>query len=314
MTKAMTKLWTPMVKWKVSAETVGMLTLPPHRDVLHLGEVEIRLKDEAAASTQTEPVVVALRNATPRSPDGVAPGVRLLASVVVETKTEADARTLGYTQIEQAFDLLMLASGGQIAPSWVTDALQVAPESLRQRFVIAARANITRRVVWDERCDELWPQLAESLARLSEEDARHLRDAIRWWRRGCMETEPHIHFLFLWFALEALSGMSFVTVQPKKPRCKGCGAELTCPCGADQTEPNKVTASDMLVGTLGLWSKKQYKELYGLRCRVAHGNTGISPAEEETISETIFPLHQTVQGIIHGIIRNELSIGRLASV
>jgi hypothetical protein len=301
----MRKLWTPVLEWKVSAETEGMLTLPPDRAVLQVGNVEIRLKEVNDAIEETRPVFTALRNVAAGKGAPLVPYIRLVASVVVAAGSAAEAQVKGYALIEDALDVAMLASGGQIAPAWVTDVFQVAPEDTRRRFTISARAHITKQVVWDECCDERLPWIQGNLGRLSENDTRRLQNALRWWRRGCMEKEANVHFLFLWFALEALSGMSFVRFTDKRPRCKSCQRELTCLCGADQNDPKKVRARDLLVETTGMWSNKEYRERWALRCQVMHGTIGISPTEEQAINEVIWPLHQTVEKIIHGLAKGE---------
>jgi hypothetical protein len=127
---------------------------------------------------------------------------------------------------------------------------------------------------------------------LPQEDRQRLLNALHWWRRACMEEERHTLFLFQWFAIEALSGLSFVaSSMPKKMGRK---------------YPKVQAKISHLIVTLSkLWSASECSDRYDLRCRVAHGDMIISPQEEEKISGLIDQMHTAIEGILHRILRGE---------
>jgi hypothetical protein len=133
--------------WEVFAETTGMLTLPPERTSLCIGDVEISLQDPGQALTEpvwvttswrsgvpengftVESIEVTAKNSAwnghvPQSPEEI--GAARIGSVVllsartrVEAKTFEEAEKKGYDKIDEALALATLSSGGQIKPPWV---------------------------------------------------------------------------------------------------------------------------------------------------------------------------------------------------
>ncbi len=149
---------------------------------------------------------------------------------------------------------------------------------------------------WNAEHDKTLPLAAEAVWRLREEDREHFRVAQRWLRSACVEDDPKVHYLFLWFAVESLSRMSFVRVQERTRECISCRKRLKCAlCQAEQTFVPEVRTQQLLVDTLGLWSKKVHKARYSLRSKLAHGVSGLMPDEEEEVNGLIQPMHGTLR-------------------
>lgn len=212
------------------------------------------------------------------------PPVSLVMNTSVEAQTGEEALRIGHEEIEKALTLMMLASGGQIAPSRPIYAQEEPPGGGEARFVGAVSGVGSVIVVWDAQCESRVGPITGNLSGLSDEDARRLRVALHWWRRACMEPERHTLFAFQWFALEALAAMSF---------------------SAASKPPSTSKVQHLLVNTTGLWSAEQFQSRYRLRCAVAHGDTDITPVDEVELEPMIRAQHFTVENIVHGIIRQD---------
>jgi hypothetical protein len=282
----MTRIWKPHVfTWRVTAEAAGMLTFPPGQVPLRIGDVEIRLKDPGQASSIPRPVVTSCRGVVPEDPAQLKSPVTLAIVAVVEAGTADEARSKGYTLIDEALDLAMLASGGQIAPAWVTNAVQDPFVGGQSQFTHAAVFVCGEVKVWTAKCDALLPRIQAKLETLSDADCQQIRLAFHWWRRACMQQETHSQFLFLWFALEALARMSFSSAS--RPA-------------------NKIKVIHLLAHVTNIWSEQETGDRYGLRCDIAHGDINISFDTEMEIDQQIRPMQEAVQTIVQGIINGVL--------
>lgn len=281
----------------VFAETTGFLTLPPGTTSIKVDQVEIRLADETQKSSEqyTSPV---LCNGVEVNHTGKKAPVELLISATVEAQTKEEAMKIGKAVIESALDLVFLISATPISTVFVFNAIRKMSEN---KFNFSQRALITNRdvLVWNERSEERIPIFKAGIDRLTEKNRKHFLNAIRWRRKGAFSNESDVQFLFFWFAIEALSQMSFVQATNREHKCIECKKPLVCTCGVKQSgETTAARIQGLLVDTTGLWSKKECQNGYRLRSKVAHGNIGISPEEEKDIERTIPKLNDAIHELI----------------
>jgi hypothetical protein len=297
----------------VFAEATGMLTLPPDRPVLVIGNVEIRLKDPSQAATEPKWVTtstsgvgelpegfrlqsidIAARdpNWTVSVPQSLeefrlaeqGAAVALLLKVAVEAATAEDASEQGYAAIETMLVLAMLASGGQIAPARVTRIDRVSPSGDERITTLPWRGVGSKIVPWTSTCDSLVPTIAHALSMLFGDDAHRMWVALHWRRRASMEQQPATQFLFFWLALDALASMSF----------------------SNSTRPgDRSKIIHLLAHTEPIWSDAAARNHYRFRCDVVHGDCVISPKEEAEMQAVIPDLHGAAERIVHKIIRGE---------
>jgi hypothetical protein len=274
------------MNWRVFAETKGLLTFPPERTAVRIGNVEIALKDDSQALTEPKHVMIQWDGPFSVEIPGVIgetqPPVTLIMNTLVQAQTGEEALSIGHEEIEEALTLLTLASGGQIAPSLPIHAQEELPEGSEATFVQAASGSGSVIAIWDDQCENRVRWITDSLRGLSAEDAHCLRVALHWWRRSRMESERHTLFMFQWFALDALAAMSFSF--PSKPGGM-----------------NK--AQHLLVNTTRLWSTEEFQLCYGSRCAIAHGDTEITPMNEVELEPKIQVQHSAIETIIYAIIQ-----------
>lgn len=294
------------MEWIVFAETTGLLTFPPERPTVTLGPCQVWLKNQrfASDSPYTAPISAhGLRITKVERPGPVG----LMFKTTVEAQSQAEARGLGYAEIELAADLLTLASGGTLAPVHVTNVHRSEWVNNQMKYHHEAALVVGEVSVWRKEHEEVLGHIGAGLHQLTEGDYRCVRNALRWLRRAGVSNEPSVQFVFLWFAIEALSDLSCVQAGLRPIRCRACQKPLTCTCGADQSVRPDVRGGYLLVDTLGVWSKKEYRQRYQLRSKVVHGDIGVLPGEEEQeILDAIGPLRSAVLTTLERLLNGEL--------
>lgn len=294
------------MKWIVIAEAPGLLTFPPERTYVELGPCTIRLKYPVQASSAPYQAPTSWRGLRVTQVAKTAP-VDLVIQTSVEAQSQEEARVQGYAEVELALDLVTLTSGGSIAPAVVTHVYK-EPVGEPQITVHGEASLVVGTVtVWDHAREDLLYHIGNGLHQLSDRDYRCVRNSVRWLRRAGVEHDPCVQFLFLWFGIEALSSASVVEVKPKTPQCKKCQRPLTCSCGADQSFLPDVRVTQLLVDTCGIWSRKECKERYRLRSKVAHGTIGVLPSEEREIERHVPHLRDAIHAILTRVFNGDLT-------
>lgn len=288
-----------MATWRATGETEGLLTLPPDQPSIRIGDVEIHLADPGQASGWGYPVAIGpVRGA---KLEGWRQGpVALRLETTVEGETQEAAADSAYAAMERALDLMLLSSGGAIAPVRVTRVIEQGWILGHKRMLGAVEFAAADVLVWSpEHADRLAASVGV-VERLSGGDRERLRVALRWFRRASVHPDVGVQYLFLWFAVESVSQMEFLRPKPEPVRCRKCGKRLKCKACGTAPEPRPPTrVRELLVGATGLWSAAEYRDRYGLRSRLAHGGIGLTPTEEDRVRALIEPMRDAVRGVLN---------------
>jgi hypothetical protein len=280
--------------WRVRAEAVGMLTLPPDRPCLKIRNVEVALQDRAQAADKPREVTTSWRG--PLSITGLAglkeaePAVGLSLTVTVEAQTSKEARAKAEADLEGTICLMGLASHAAISPAYVVGVFPESP-AVGAMPKLHLRAASGQVLPWTSECDRLLSTVEQAYGKLPGDDRRRFLNSLHWWRRGHMEEEAHTKFLFFWFAIEALTGMSFVVNSLPKN---------------SQRRPTVASKIAYLLSTrIKVWSATECKERYDLRSRLAHGDIIVTAQEEDAMNEHIHHLQNAINAVVHWIITGE---------
>lgn len=291
------------MEWRVVGETVGMVTLPTEVPEIRIGTVTVRLKDLSFASEEPYQTLIPLSGHLVPTQQRPA-----LIPIEAETFVEADdshkAMDEGHAVIETALDFLFLAMGSPIAPLNITLVISTG-SNRRFHFIRQATAQKAKVQVWNSNQVDRVLSTLDHIEALSSTDFQHLRNVFRWWRKAGTSHEVDIQYLFCWFAIEALSQMSFVEVKPKKRQCVKCQRTVKCDCGAEQTYLPEVRVLQLLVDTAGVISKRECRRLYDLRSRVAHGSISVLPDEEKVLAEAIPVLNEALRVVALRVVNGE---------
>jgi len=297
------------MEWKVCAEATGFLTLKTSESSIKLDNIEICLKDPTAASDEPYQVVQSWAGCEPPDESIRTKPIPLLVTTTIEADSPEEARIQGYYRIETTLGMVFLASSAPITPANV---ITVSKEIRDQEkttidFSHKIEAFTNNVVVWKDDFKKSISALAKAILRIPEMDRTYLYTALHWWRKAGTQQEPEIQFLFLWFAIEALSYMSFVNIKAEELKCNRCNRPLRCSCGAEQSRIPDVRYK-YLLNLTGVMAKKECNKYYRLRSKVVHGVIGILPDEEKQIKECIPKLNESLRLIIEGILNNKWSI------
>ncbi len=100
--------------WVTAGEAKGLLTMPPDRECIWVGSVAIQLGDEGRASaTGYEIVMNPVGMTTSKLPVGP---TKVYLGCEVEAETREEALALAHPIMEEALDLVALASGAAVGP------------------------------------------------------------------------------------------------------------------------------------------------------------------------------------------------------
>jgi hypothetical protein len=274
--------------WKVVGETTAMLTFPPNRTSVRIGNVEVALADPDQARTTPVPITTSWHTRISVSVPGfleeAQPAIELDVAAYVEAMTPQEAFDKGQAEIERTLTSMALASGSAIRPARFFAVLP-EPPAPGAGWQLTTQATGGTIGVWSPEHVERLKRVEGALATFSGEDARLIRNAVHWWSRANMAEEPHTIFLYHWFAIEAFASLSLVErTAPRKP-------------GKKPSVSAKI--AHLLATITKVWSKNECRTRYDLRCGVAHGDLIITPTEERAMNEQIPQLQDAVNAVLN---------------
>ncbi|MBM7867313.1 hypothetical protein GTO89_16525 [Heliobacterium gestii] len=289
----------------------GFITLPFNTSSFRLGDVLFEVEEEYRSNQEYHIVKnnsenIVLNNTFTVNDQNLDKKDYILyrISTAVKAENREIAHQTAVEKVNQRLDLISLLTKGRFDP--VKTGITLSQMDNKKTRV--ASVDVTLIGVFDSETIHRLQEATRAMTWIDDNIRTRILKCIRFYRKGLLEKQPDVKFIFFMIALECLSKVK--KSNKAFPVCKKCKNEITkcihCHSETSYEPAEKTLIKELLVNDLKLLKNSEFNKLYKIRSSIIHGGNSISKKELNLIEHENLRLRELIPASVEAVWKNHM--------